>query len=212
MAGAAGMSKSYAKSKGRAGKSPPFVMLPKSMMQSEAFRKLSPHATRLLLVVAFEFRGANNGSLVVLWETAQQFGFSNKRTFYRALGELEQKGFIEMTKPPVRRGKPSATRWALTWMPINEPVGDVRHDVAASAKASNLWKEWTDPEVRISHPKNQNPRCGSATDGGTNQPPKNGEDADPRCESATYKPVIHRNRGANLPPVFRSKPEIGGEP
>ena len=198
------MSKAYAKSKGRSAKSPPFVALRRDMIRSHAFLSLSPHATKLLIVIAVQYQGSNNGSLAIPFEAARAYGFTNKRTYYATLRELEAKGFIERTKPAVRRGKPTATRYAITWQPIDEPVGEVKHDASPTTKPSNQWLQWTPERVAEVPLKRKISRGTSATNGGAEVPPKPGGTGEPRGTSATYEPDLARSREADLPPVYRS--------
>ena len=146
------MTRNYSDNKGRNSKSPPFVALPNEMLDSPAFLALSPHATRLLVAFGRQFRGMNNASLIMPFSLARKYGFTNERTYYKALDELKRRGFIEMTKPAIRRGTPCAARYALTWHPIHEPVGDVRHDASPTVRPSNDWQKYaTEQPAKLKH-------------------------------------------------------------
>ena len=190
----------YSDNKGRRDRTPPFVALPNEMLDSPAYLAMSPHGTRLLIAFGRQFRGMNNASLYVTFSMAMKYGFTCKRTYYTALDELKRLGFLEMTKPATRRGIATAARYALTWHPIHEPLGDVKHDATPTDKASNDWRNWT-PDRGANQPlKSQKARCLLATPGGANQPLKNEKVTEPRCESATHRAVSGDLRGANQPP------------
>jgi DNA-binding transcriptional regulator YhcF (GntR family) len=82
------------RSKGRE----PYVGLPKFMLSSPAWRSLS-HAARAAFIEAAAFyRGNNNGYLALAVRTIAERIGSSKDTASRALTELDDKGFIELTR------------------------------------------------------------------------------------------------------------------
>jgi len=127
-------------------KAVPFVQLWTEMIRSDNFRTLPPHAVKLLLAFADQYRGWNNGSLSVSWQLANKYwDFANKRVYYKTLDLLVERGFLELGRPAVKRGKPAAARYAITWQPVDEPDREHPHDLMPSEKATNRWKEWLPP-------------------------------------------------------------------
>jgi DNA-binding transcriptional regulator YhcF (GntR family) len=91
------MSSRYRRKGGSRG-SPPFVMLPKYLINSEAWRALSCVARAAFIELARLYNGTNNGQLALPARTlAERLGRS-KATAARALIELEEKGFVEVEK------------------------------------------------------------------------------------------------------------------
>lgn len=169
------------------------------MLDSPAFLALSPHGTRLLVAFGRQFRGNNNASLILPFSMARKYGFSNQRTYYAALAELKRLGFIEMTRPAVRRGTPTAARYALTWIPIHEPVGDIRHDLASTDRPSNEWENWK-PERWAEVPVKRQKAIGkTASYRGADLPVKNSKSEKTIGKTASHKPVFADLRQADLP-------------
>ena len=203
------MTRNYSDNKGRNSKSPPFVALPNEMLDSPAFLALSPHATRLLVAFGRQFRDMNNASLIMPFSLARKYGFTNERTYYKALGELKRRGFIEMTKPAIRRGAPCAARYALTWHPIHEPVGDVHHDAIPTVRPSNDWQKCT-TELPATVPAKSRKATGrSASYTPAKLPVIKPENPKPTGKTASQKPVFRDFRQADLPVDLIST--IGGD-
>lgn len=193
------MSGTYSRTKGRRDRTPPFTALPNDMLDSAAFRALTSHSTRLLIAFARQFRGNNNASLYVPFALAMEWGFSNERTYGKALRQLQERGFIEMTKPPVRRGKPTAARFALTWHPIHEPIGDVRHDATPTATPSNDWRNSPLDRPAKRPAKKQKVTGKSARQRPAKVPAKNSEIAKETGKSASQTAIFVDLRPADLP-------------
>lgn len=189
---------SYMKAKGR-GKLPPFVGLPNEMIDSDAFRDLKAHAVKLLVAIARSYYGWNNGSLIMPFAVATTWGFTNERTYTAALRQLQEHGFIEMTRPAVRRGKPMAARWAITWQPIDEPVPEHPHDAAPTERASHDWRRWA-PSRQGKVPGIARKSTGkSAGQRPAKVPVKSQRYAEATGKSASQKPVFDDSRQAEVP-------------
>ena len=97
-----------------------FVRLTEHLLQTPAYRSLSPTARAMLVEFRRLFDGRNNGHLrMSVRQAAERCGCS-QRPAMRAIAELQEHGFIK----PIRLGAFSlkvrhATEWALT----DEPVG-----------------------------------------------------------------------------------------
>lgn len=123
------------KAKGRA-ESGGFFALPHAVMMSQAFRSLSAQAVKLLCDVGGQFRGKNNGDLCVTWRVMERLGWRSRDTLTRALRELRDAGFIELTR---QGGLNRCSLYALTWRPIDDCGGKL--DVAPTKVASNAWRD-----------------------------------------------------------------------
>ncbi len=117
-----------------------YVKLSYRMLRSDVWRSLGGPATKVYFELRTRYMGSNNGSLTLSLDEAARLLCMSKTTAKRALVELEEKGFITMTKRGQWYGR-VASQYAVTDKPVN------------GALATNAWKHWrpekTDP--RYSH-------------------------------------------------------------
>lgn len=113
-----GRSKRY---KGVSRDSGPFVALPHSVLDSPAYRALSYPARALLLEVARQFHGDDNGRLLLSRAYLQTRGWKSADVIQRAKRELLHGGFIFET---VLGQRPNKASWyALTWYALDKIEG-----------------------------------------------------------------------------------------
>lgn len=75
-----------------------FIMIPRKLLASQAWRDLSPHARATLLVFFDRHNGFNNGSIALgVREISAAIGNQNHAATSRSIGELIMHGFIECT-------------------------------------------------------------------------------------------------------------------
>jgi hypothetical protein len=96
------------------------VRLDYRMLNSNAFRSLSPNARALLIELIMLYNGENNGSLYLsVRDAAHRMGLADLTAVSRAFAELLDLGFIEMTEVSsfhVKAAEKSRARcWRLTW-------------------------------------------------------------------------------------------------
>lgn len=135
------MARSRSKHKGRA-TSGGFLALPHAVMDSPAFRGLSAHALKLLIDLAAQYRGANNGDLSAAWAVMRERGWKSRDTLAKALRELLEAGLIERTREGGRPGKGGnrvCALYALTWLAIDDCNGKC----TPTRTPSGLWREKT---------------------------------------------------------------------
>lgn len=102
-----------------------FLALPHNVMDCPAFIGLSAPATRLLLDIARQYMGINNGKLLCTLSILQKRGWTSNDTLIRARKELEQAMFIQKT----REGwKPRRAAWyGICWQPLDyDPLMDIK--------------------------------------------------------------------------------------
>lgn len=134
-----------ARKKGRQGGTGSFLALPHVWLDSPEFRALSARATKALLGLAAQYRGANNGTLALPRGRHQVFGWGRAHgSVDRALKELEASGFVVKTR---QGGKNMPSLYAVTWWPVDRCDG--RHDHPAGAAPLHLWRH---PEKRDACP------------------------------------------------------------
>jgi hypothetical protein len=118
--------------------SEPFVGIVRSVFDSPQFLALSPHACKLLLELASQYRGDNNGNLTVAWSLMHKKGWQSRTTLWRCKSELIDAGFVYQT----RQGRLPSTcaLLALTWFPL-----DVSPKFDHEALANFVPKVYRDP-------------------------------------------------------------------
>lgn len=111
-----------------------FVGIVRSVFDAPAFTALSPHACKLLLEIASQYRGDNNGNLTVAWSIVSKRGWKSRTTLWRCKTELIEAGFLYVT----RKGHMPSTceLLALTWFPLDvSPKFDAEALACFKAKA-----------------------------------------------------------------------------
>lgn len=93
-------------------------------MNNPSFTNLGGTATKLLLVMAYHYKGKNNGDLSVSWSLMKAFGFKSEATLSRAVKELLEAELIIRTREGrfLNPGGQCAL-YALSWLPIDECEG-----------------------------------------------------------------------------------------
>ena len=124
----------YSRSKGRR-KLPLFTMLRHDVMDSPNYRALSHRAVRLLMDIARQYNGSNNGDLCVTYKVMKPRGWTSKDQLWKALEELEYYGLIVRSR---QGGQHMCSLFALTWFEIHECKG--KHELRASKSPPNNWK------------------------------------------------------------------------
>jgi len=115
-----------------------FVAMPKAVINSRNYASLSGVAVKLLIQIAEQFNGHNNGDLQASWVIMRHKGWNSNATLNRAKKELVEKGFIEQTRQGWLR-PPRCALYALSWKPIDDCQGKL--DVRATKVASGCWKD-----------------------------------------------------------------------
>lgn len=135
------MSRSRSKIKGRA-TSGGFLALPHAVLDSESFRGLSAYAVKLLIDIASQYRGQNNGDFTAAWSLMEKRGWKSRDTLGKALRELLEAGLIERTRDggnPKQGGAGICALYAMTWLAIDECKGKC----TPTRTPSGLWREKT---------------------------------------------------------------------
>ena len=113
-----------------------FVMFPHDVMQHETFMSLSPRATKLLMDIASQYRGNNNGDLCAPLSIMKKRGWKSSDQLNRAKKELVRSGLVVVSR---QGGLNKASLYALTWFPIHECKGKL--DIQPTIRALNNWKK-----------------------------------------------------------------------
>ena len=122
-----------------------FVALPCLLLESPAYIGLSFSARALLVDMAYQYSGSNNGRLVICDKATRPRGWVSNATVYKAKQELLDAGFLCET----RKGqKPNKASWfALTWHTLDWlPEMDIQR---AGFTRSAYLKTESDPQKMV---------------------------------------------------------------
>ena len=119
----------------------PFVAVPIHILESQEYAELGAYAVKLLMDLFSQFNGRNNGSLSIAWRIMRGRGWKSKKTLYRALDELERRGWVVKTR---QGGRHLASMYAVSWLGI-DPPSKVRLDVSPDPVPRNSWRKNLNP-------------------------------------------------------------------
>lgn len=118
--------------------------MPNAVIQNQRFCKLNHAAKSVLLYMAGQYTGHNNGDLSATLSKLRKYGFTSQDTLTRSIKTLIAVGLIEITRAGGKDWQTGAnlpTLYALTWQPIDECKGKL--DVNSTAKpAVNFLEEF----------------------------------------------------------------------
>ena len=109
------MNDKLAKNKNRKEKAP-FALIPHCVLESHNYAKLSTSAVKLLLDLAYQYRGSNNGKLITSWYHLKKRGWRSPVTLHYAVDELMHYGFIVRTRVG---GQNVLSLYAMTWKQVD---------------------------------------------------------------------------------------------
>jgi len=95
-----------------------FVPLPFIVIDSSAYRSLGPSAVRLLVDVARQYTGRNNGRLTPSYGLLKHWGWKSATTLDKAKKELRESGLISVTRQG-KRASDECELWALNWFALD---------------------------------------------------------------------------------------------
>ena len=131
-----------------------FAGIPRVVMECPDYINLNGSAVKLLIEMACQFKGGNNGDLCPAWTLMKERGFCSKTTLSKAIKELLQAEMILLT----RQGhfiKNKASLYALTWAPIDECSGKHLEELPTRIPSRNFslerqqgWPRKVDKPVR----------------------------------------------------------------
>lgn len=125
-------SKPHGRKKGKGGR---FAGIPHHILDCPNYQQIGAWESRLLLELARQYNGSNNGDLSAPWSQLKDRGWKSKGTLNKALKTLLRFGFIELTR---QGGKHRCALYALTWLDIHDCKGKL--EVRPTSTPSNLWR------------------------------------------------------------------------
>jgi hypothetical protein len=149
----------HTRGSGRDGQS--FALIPWAVLDCPAYRTLSMHARALLLEMARQYVGHNNGSLLCSRKYMGERGWNSVDMLSKAKAELLAAGFLHET---VKGQRPNKASWyAATWLALDRLKGydagatetfkrsAYRAPTVAVAKATRdqIFEKWRAPVPEI---------------------------------------------------------------
>jgi hypothetical protein len=110
-------------------------VIPVTLLNHPNFKRLSPHATKLLLDLGRQFGGYNNGYLHAGWGRMRKEGWNSQHTLRNAMLELEHYQILVRTR---QGGKNLATLHGFTFRRVS-PLKGKPLDLAFPLGPSNAW-------------------------------------------------------------------------
>ena len=93
-------------------------------MDTPDYQALSGNSVKLLLELAYQYRGGNNGDLQATWTTLKGKGWRSKTTVSKALKALVDANLITCTRQGVFTNPGGrCALYALNWQPIDDCKG-----------------------------------------------------------------------------------------
>lgn len=119
-----------------------YAMIPLEVIECEAYACLPDYATRVLAVLAAQYRGGNNGDLSLPAPYAKARGIRGPK-LYAGLDLLQRVGLVTKTrqggKKPMR-----CSLYALEWRKVDESTKfDAGHGGTLAPR--NIWAQWVTP-------------------------------------------------------------------
>jgi len=100
-------------------------MLPHAVLHSRKYVALSYSGRALLIDVAGQYNGKNNGDLSITWTVMKSKGWKSEATLNKAKQEILAAGFVAETRKGQRPNLCSL--YGITWQPLDEnPKLDVK--------------------------------------------------------------------------------------
>ena len=121
-------------------------MLPLTVFNTAAVSTLSHAVFRILMLMAKEYNGANNGALGLTRSQTAENGIGSDHTLYGALRTLEKRRLIEQTYP-ASRVPPRPTMYALTWLPVDDTEWSRATPIPAHTYRD--WRPARKPKLKV---------------------------------------------------------------
>ncbi len=102
-----------------------FSGIPRRIIEHPSFKSLSYSASKLLIFLCYQYRGNNNGNLVITWSLMKGW-FGSNTTMFKARDSLYEAGFIVINAYGGRSGNGTKLPhlYALTWESIDQLKSD----------------------------------------------------------------------------------------
>lgn len=113
-----------------------FVLLPHAITHSHIYTKLSAYGVKLLVDLANQYNGKNNGDLSLAYSVMKDEGWRSPSTLSKAIKELKALDLIEVTRQGARK---RCSLYALTFHAIDECSG--KHNAKPTERPKSQWRK-----------------------------------------------------------------------
>ena len=118
------------------GKDHSFVGIPHFILRSDEFGQLDGNEVKLLLELAKEYKGSNNGDFSAAWSVMKTRGWRSSGTVQAAKDGLLRKGWLICTR---HGGSHRCSLYGITWWSLDECGGKSLYK--AETKARHEWRK-----------------------------------------------------------------------
>lgn len=106
------------------------------VIRSQSFANLSAYAVKLLNDLLSQYYGTNNGDFCATFSLMHKRGWKSKGTLNRAIKELIETGFIEVSR---QGGRHLCSLYAVTFYAVDECKGKL--DILPTNSPKSLWRK-----------------------------------------------------------------------
>lgn len=132
--------------KGRFAPGETFAIIPVEVLESQAYAALPDWTARVLVAIAAQYRGRNNGNLSLTREAAATLGVGSSWKVTAGLKLLTLTGLIRRTREgKARHGRGICALYAVAWKHI-DPTPQAYPPIEHERPASAAWASWTKPD------------------------------------------------------------------
>lgn len=119
-----------------------FVSIRAEVLLSQAWARTSSSGIRLIMDLAAQYRGNNNGDLCAALSTMEKCGWKSIHTLLKARKELEERRWVIVTRRGTQggNGRGIPTLYALTFWGIDECNQKLDPGIIPSNKPRDSWK------------------------------------------------------------------------
>lgn len=122
-----------------------YVAIPHIVINSHGYAKLSAYAVKLLNDLLAQYFGSNNGDFQATFSLMRNRGWKSKGTLNRAIKELIESGFVEVSR---HGGRNKCSLYAITFYAIDECKGKL--DISATNRPTSLWRKYEPvPDIAV---------------------------------------------------------------
>lgn len=119
----------------------PYAAIDHRVIDSEAFSHLTPSAVKVLLLIARQHNGHNNGQLHAAYSFMHRYGIGSEHTLQSAISQLIAHGFLYRTRS--HGANRVYAKYALTWLRI-----DAKEGLFLAGWKPFAWRDWQAPEKK----------------------------------------------------------------
>jgi hypothetical protein len=113
-----------------------FAPLSYAVLRSHSFKLLSARAVKLLVDLLAQYKGDNNGDLCAAWTIMRDRGWKSKDTLNKALKELRDGDWLEVTR---QGGRNKATLYGVTFYNTDDCKGKL--DIQSTSIPRSTWRK-----------------------------------------------------------------------